>query len=148
MAQRGVVAVIIVAAACGGTTQPVEPPATAPPSDAAPAPADAVVVAIPYLEVDDAAPVTSDMFGSIRDVIRAALPTFRRCPPTEPATVAEPVKLTFTIGPDGTVVDAVALGLGPAVDACMLAAMRALVFAPRPDGGSVRVSYPFNVDAR
>lgn len=137
---------------CGGRAA-APPPAPAPPAppDAAPAP-DAVDVEVLVARLQAEAQVVDDTpeapgtAAGIHAVVRAALPTFRACYVRELATAPAlrgRVEVGFTIGADGRVVDAVASGLGATLEACLVAAMRALVFAPPQGGGEVKVRYPF-----
>lgn len=87
----------------------------------------------------------------IRRVVRAHIPEIRECYNT--ALQADPeargkVVIDFTIGEEGKVTRAV-VGSSDMQDAalptCMTNAIRGWLF-PKPDGGSVQVSYPFALE--
>lgn len=83
----------------------------------------------------------------IRRVVARHRKDFARC--YEAQVVKQPdlagrVETTFVVGPDGAVISARATGLHPAVETCLIAALRTMRF-PRPTGGGkVTVNYPFN----
>jgi hypothetical protein len=84
--------------------------------------------------------------GSIKTGVESHRDAIRLC--YEQALQAQPglagkVVAKFTIGLEGTVVQATAEGLDPGVDACVEKVILAMTF-PKPDGGVVSVTYPFD----
>lgn len=82
-----------------------------------------------------------------RDDIRTAMqtvkPKIRAC--ADKTSAKGTVKVTFRIGPDGEVASATLKDSpDPAIDACVLAAIKAVTVRPSRNGTSV--SYPFVLD--
>jgi len=88
----------------------------------------------------------------IAEAIRRRAPRFRAC--FLDAVKADPqmsgaLAVAFTIGPDGTVTEVSfdRHGESPeALETCIEEVLRATTFPPPAGGGSIEVSYPFNVD--
>ena len=167
MFARTIVALLLAAAACGGSEPAPRGPgptttlnfdAAAAATSAADAGTEAASGAETATGADpDAATGMTAALGathstpslsasSIKSNVKAARHKFQRCYKdalrTQPL-LAGAVKLQFTIGPAGTVTSATARGLGVTVDPCIERVMRGLVFAPPAGGASVQVRYPF-----
>jgi TonB family protein len=85
---------------------------------------------------------------AIASVVMSRRPEFRLCYELElqrQPSLAGRVAVHFTIGADGTVLEANTDGSfpAPAVSQCLLARFRALRFPPPDDGEPVEVNYPF-----
>ena len=65
---------------------------------------------------------------------------------TPPPTSLGAMRTSFTIGPSGAVTAVAITGIDPKLAACLERVMRTMQFPAPSDGGSVVVSYPFNVD--
>lgn len=89
---------------------------------------------------------------SIQQTMARHMPAFRRCyenalknDPSSPM----PRDLSFTIGADGKV-SAVNMTFkdapAPSLECCIERVLTAIEFAPHPQGHTITVSYPFNVD--
>jgi len=144
---------VVVVVALGGTVacekRARQPQQSVPPVTAAPSPPPRVVDA----SLPDAGADAALAFGlstpadkvTIRKVIRAAKSGFEFC--YERALLKQPslagvVEVEFKIEVDGSVIHAVAKGLTPEVEQCMVEKTRELRFPPSTSRISVR--YPFN----
>ncbi len=82
---------------------------------------------------------------TVRKVVRQNLAKLQYC--YEKTLLANPgiegnVTVKFTIGIEGSVIDATATGVHPDVESCVVQQVRTFKF-PRPTAGTVEVSYPF-----
>ncbi len=129
-----------------------QPRQSAPPVTAPPRPLPAVVdAAVPDAAPDAAvdaglafAPGDVVDRGTIAKVVRSASGGFRFCFETalkQQPGLAGKVMLEFTIEPDGSVQTAVATGLTPEVEQCMVERARKLRFPP--GSASTKVRFPF-----
>ena len=151
---------VVVLAASGAMTgcekRARQPRQSAPPTMAAPAPPPRVIDAgLPDAAVDAAVdaglafgPGDKVDRGTIAKVVRSASAGFRFC--FEKALQQQPglagkVTVEFTIEPDGSVQTAVATGLTPEVEQCMVERARKLRFPPGSVSTKVRFPFIFKV---
>lgn len=102
---------------------------------------------VPTIRVGDAVGATSIPPDVIRHVVHEHLRQLSAC--YEHALEANPklagaVRVRFTIGPDGRVIQSHGEGLQAKVDECIATVISVARFPPPPNGATIVVEYPFN----